>query len=85
MTAPLSDGFPGQRGASRVVAGVTGKSIRLESHSRMFAQQGWRKGAECFGEGEGDERALVMHRRCVLQMDGTDTEFRPKVQCFGST
>lgn len=35
---------------------------------------------ECFG---GSKRPGV-HRRCVLQMDGTDTGFRPKVQCFGS-
>lgn len=88
MTAPLDNGVPSQRGASRDIAGAAGMWImagvaqqeacttRLAGKEPRFVS--------------GDQRGVLMHRRCVLvslcpcvlQMDGTDTGFRPKVQCF---
>lgn len=44
------------------------KPIWLESHSRRFSQQGWRKATESVS---GGERGPGAYRRCVLQMDGT--------------
>lgn len=77
MRAPVDLGLPRQQCASRGVAGLTGKAIWLESHSRRFAQQRWRNVTESVSE---DKRGLVMYRRYALQMDGSDAGFRSKVQ-----